>query len=74
MAFHARYKLLLMAYNQKETRALGRLLGEARGKAFQEVLFAYEEGFLRATEKPYRLGGPWADALLHAFGPFQEGT
>jgi uncharacterized protein YbgA (DUF1722 family)/uncharacterized protein YbbK (DUF523 family) len=72
MAFHARYKLLLMAYNQKETRALGRLLGEARGKAFQEVLRAYEAGFLRATEKPYRLGA-MADALLHAFGYFKKG-
>ena len=71
MAFHARYKLLLMAYNQKETRALGRLLGEARGKAFQEVLRAYEAGFLRATEKPYRLGA-MADALLHAFGHFKK--
>ena len=72
MAFHARYKLLLMAYSQKEARALGRLLGEARGKAFQEVLRAYEEGFLRATERPYRLGA-MADALLHAFGYFKKG-
>jgi len=72
MAFHARYKLLLMAHSQKEARALGRLLGEARGKAFQEVLRAYEEGFLRATERPYRLGA-MADALLHAFGYFKKG-
>ena len=54
MAFHARYKLLLLAYNQKEARAL-----------------AYEEGFLRATERPWRLGA-MADALLHAFGFFKK--
>ncbi|MGC8875766.1 YbgA family protein [Thermus sp.] len=70
-AFHARYKLLLMAYSQKEARALGRLLAEARGRPFSEVQRTYEEGFLRATERPYRLGA-MADALLHAFGYFKR--
>ncbi|BBL83461.1 hypothetical protein TthAA37_23290 (plasmid) [Thermus thermophilus] len=71
MAFHARYKLLLLAYNQKEARALGRLLAGARGRPFPEVHGAYEEGFLRATERPWRLGA-MADALLHAFGHFKK--
>ena len=71
MAFHARYKLLLLAYNQKEARALGRLLAGARGRPFPEVHGAYEEGFLRATERPWRLGA-MADALLHAFGFFKK--
>ncbi|WP_347240226.1 DUF523 and DUF1722 domain-containing protein [Thermus sp.] len=70
-AFHARYKLLLLAYSQKEARALGRLLAEARGRPFSEVQRTYEEGFLRATERPYRLGA-MADALLHAFGHFKK--
>ena len=70
MAFHARYKLLLLAYNQKEARALGRLLAGAKGRPFPEVHGAYEEGFLRATERPWRLGA-MADALLHAFGHFK---
>lgn len=70
-AFHARYKLLLMAYSQKEARALGRFLAEAQGRPFPEVHRAYEEGFLRATERPYRLGA-MADALLHAFGHFKK--
>jgi len=71
MAFHARYKLLLLAYNQKEARALGRLLAGAKGRPFPEVHGAYEEGFLRATERPWRLGA-MADALLHAFGHFKK--
>ncbi|ETN88581.1 YbgA family protein [Thermus sp. NMX2.A1] len=71
MAFHARYKLLLMAYNQKEARALGRLLAGAKGRPFPKVHGAYEEGFLRATERPWRLGA-MADALLHAFGHFKK--
>ncbi|WP_284119653.1 DUF1722 domain-containing protein, partial [Klebsiella pneumoniae] len=36
-----------------------------------EVLRAYEEGFLRATDRPYRLGA-MADALLHAFGHYKR--
>ncbi|KGQ21847.1 YbgA family protein [Thermus filiformis] len=71
MAFHARYKLLLLAHSPKEARALGRLLGEAKGRPFPEVLRAYEEGFLRATRLPFRLP-PMADALLHAFGHFKR--
>ena len=71
MAFHARYKLLLMAYNQKEARALGRLLAGAKGRPFPEVRGAYEEGFLRATGRLWRLGA-MADALLHAFGYFKK--
>ncbi|MEZ0322118.1 MAG: DUF523 and DUF1722 domain-containing protein [Thermus sp.] len=71
MGFHARYKLLLMAYSQVAMRALGRLLAEAKGRPFSEVRQAYEEGFLRATRLPYRLG-PMADALLHAFGYFKK--
>lgn len=70
-AFHARYKLLLLAYNQAGARALGRLLAEAEGKPYPEVRRAYEDGFLKATRLPFRLG-PMADALLHAFGYFKK--
>ncbi|MGM8838621.1 MULTISPECIES: DUF1722 domain-containing protein [Thermus] len=72
MAFHARYKLLLLAYHQGEARQLGRLLAEAKGRPFPEVRRVYEEGFLRATRLPFRLG-PMADTLLHAFGYFKKG-
>jgi uncharacterized protein YbgA (DUF1722 family) len=71
MAFHARYKLLLLAHSPKEARVLGRLLGEAKGRPFPEILQAYEEGFLRATRLPFRLP-PMADALVHAFGHFKR--
>ena len=62
---------LIAPYNQKEARALGRLLAGAKGRPFPEVHGAYEEGFLRATERPWRLGA-MADALLHAFGHFKK--
>lgn len=71
MAFHARYKLLLMAYSQKEAMDLGRLLAGAKGRPFPEVRRAYEEEFLRATERLWRLG-TMTDALLHAFGHFKK--
>ncbi|WP_018462060.1 YbgA family protein [Thermus oshimai] len=65
MAFHARYKLLLLAYDPQAARDLGRLL--ARSASFLEAKRAYREGFLRATAKLPR-PGRMADALLHAFG------
>lgn len=71
MAFHARYKLLLHAHQQAGTKALGRLLAGARGRPFLEVRQAYEEGFLRVTQLPFRLPA-MADALLHAFGYFKK--
>ncbi|MFN3179290.1 MAG: YbgA family protein [Thermus sp.] len=72
MDFHARYKLLLHAHHQAATKALGRLLAEAKGKPFGQVRQAYEEGFLRATRTLFRLPA-MADALLHAFGYFKRG-
>ncbi len=71
-AFHARYKLLLMAYSPKGQRALGRLLGEARGRDFLGVRRAYEEGFLSYTQKP-PTPAAWANALEHAYGYFKGG-
>lgn len=71
MDFHARYKLLLQAHQQVGARALGRLLGEAQGRSFEEVRQAYEQGFLQVTRLPFRLPA-MADALLHAFGYFKR--
>lgn len=69
--FHARYKLLLQAHQQVGAKALGRLLGEAQGRSFEEVRQAYEQGFLQVTRLPFRLPA-MADALLHAFGYFKR--
>ncbi|WP_352413435.1 DUF523 and DUF1722 domain-containing protein [Thermus sp.] len=71
-AFHARYKLLLMAQSPKETLALGRLIAQGHKTAFPQVLARYQEGFLRATLHPPRPGG-LANALQHAFGYFKRG-
>ncbi len=71
MDFHAQYKLLLMAYSQKETRFLGRLLAEASNRDFPQVRPVYEEGFLRATRLPFRFPA-MTNALLHALGYFKK--
>lgn len=71
MSFHARYKLLLLAYHQQEARRLGKLLAEAKKADFPNVLPIYEEGFLRATRVPFRYPA-MTNALLHAFGYFKN--
>lgn len=71
-AFHARYKLLLMAHSPKDTQALGRLLAAGHQAPFPEVLAQYREGFLKATLHPPKPGG-LANALQHAFGHFKRG-
>lgn len=70
MSFHAKYKLLLLAYHQEEVRSLGRLLAEARASDFPKVLPVYKDGFLRATRLPFRLPA-MTNTLLHAFGYFK---
>lgn len=59
MAFHARYKLLLMAYSQKEARALGRLLGRSGGRPSRRRF-----GPMRRASSGPRSGptawGPWS--------------
>ena len=50
--FQARYKLLLMAYDQDVMRELGRTAAEAGSRPFGEVVETYQEGLARALEEP----------------------
>ncbi|MEJ2370485.1 MAG: DUF523 and DUF1722 domain-containing protein, partial [Gemmatimonadales bacterium] len=45
--FHARYKFVLMAYDQTRMRELGRLVANGRGTAFQDLVAAYREAVAR---------------------------
>ncbi|MFN3412698.1 MAG: YbgA family protein [Thermoanaerobaculum sp.] len=71
MTFHARYKLLLLAHHQEETRFMGRLLAQAKARDFPNLRPVYEERFLHALRFPFRVPA-MANALLHAFGYFKE--
>lgn len=67
--FHARHKLLLLAYRETSMRALGRLV--AGTSPFGEKLSRYREGFGEALgELP--APGPHANVLEHAMGHFKR--
>jgi uncharacterized protein YbgA (DUF1722 family)/uncharacterized protein YbbK (DUF523 family) len=67
VAFHARHKLLLMAYRQNEMRSLGRLVANAEGRPFREVLSEYVTGFSHALSRAPRAVSA-INVLQHAFG------
>lgn len=67
VAFHAKHKLLLMAYHQTEMRALGRLVANAEGRQPQEISKEYAVGFARALARPPRRASA-VNVLQHAFG------
>ncbi|WP_322799329.1 DUF523 and DUF1722 domain-containing protein [Thermoflexus sp.] len=67
MAFHARYKFLLMAYNQEALRELGRTLANPDRLPMQEISRRYLAGFRAALLFPPRRPS-MANALMHGFG------
>jgi uncharacterized protein YbgA (DUF1722 family)/uncharacterized protein YbbK (DUF523 family) len=71
VAFHSRNKHLLMAYNQKEMRLLGRMVSNPGKARFDELMSEYEEHFnLALARKPRRPST--ANVLMHALGYFKE--
>lgn len=71
VAFHTRYKLVLMAYDQEAMRSLGRVVANEEGRPFPEVMETYRKGFAEALEQPptYR---PVVNVLQHAAGHFKD--
>jgi uncharacterized protein YbgA (DUF1722 family)/uncharacterized protein YbbK (DUF523 family) len=63
--FHARHKLLLMAYRETSLRALGRLVAKGGSRAEYGAGFA---AALAELPKP----GPHANVLEHAMGYFKD--
>ena len=70
--FHARYKYVLLAHQERGLRELGRLVAGIADLPWTEALTRYRDGFARALARPARLGGH-VNALQHMFGPISEG-
>ena len=71
VAFHTRYKLVLMAHSPSGQRALGRLLADMGGE-FDRLAGAYRRGFAEALAKPASHGAH-INTIQHAQGYFKEG-
>lgn len=72
VAFHARYKLLLMALGEARLRKLGRIVANAERLPPREVFRRYRAEFQDALRRPLRRPSA-ANALLHAFGYVSDG-
>jgi len=70
--FHARNKFLLMAYNQNQLRALGRIVANHPKRPWPEVVAAYENRFAAALVRP---AAPLAhiNVLMHTLGYVSRG-
>jgi uncharacterized protein YbgA (DUF1722 family)/uncharacterized protein YbbK (DUF523 family) len=69
--FHAANKLLLMAYNQRKMRELGRIVANGDRLPAAIILQRYRECFAVALSKAPRHVSP-VNALMHAFGYFKK--
>ena len=69
--FHSINKLLLMAYNQKEMRALGRVVATTQKLGFEEVARAYRDRFQAALARPPRYTSV-INVFEHASGYFSK--
>ncbi len=71
--FHAQEKLLLLAYDERALRGLGRLVAEASASDAGRVAEAYVEGFLAALAGPPSRGRH-VNVLLHMLGHLRDGA
>jgi uncharacterized protein YbgA (DUF1722 family)/uncharacterized protein YbbK (DUF523 family) len=69
--FQAEHKLLLMAYNQKEMRLLGRIVANHEKRTSSEVLALYESHLHNALARPGRYTSH-INVLMHAMGYFSR--
>lgn len=72
VSFHADNKLLLMAYNQGELKAMGNIVANREKRPPGEVLEDYREHLLQALAKPPRYTAG-INVLMHALGYFKQG-
>lgn len=71
LEFHQRYKYILMVYNQKEARFLGKLLASYNKKNKKEILENYTYHFYRSFFK-IPSSKSYINTLLHIYGYFKE--
>ncbi len=69
--FQADNKLLLMAYNQKEFRIMGRIVANHEKKPASHVFTEYETHLLSALAKTPRYTS-YVNVLMHAMGHFSD--
>ncbi len=69
--FHSENKLLLMAYNQKELRELGRIVASPDKKKIDEVYEGYERHLSAALSKASSYPSN-INVLMHAMGYFKK--
>jgi uncharacterized protein YbgA (DUF1722 family)/uncharacterized protein YbbK (DUF523 family) len=67
--FQAENKLLLMAYSQKELRALGQIVANPDRRPFDQVVADYETHLHAALARPPTCGAH-VNVLMHALGYF----
>jgi uncharacterized protein YbgA (DUF1722 family)/uncharacterized protein YbbK (DUF523 family) len=70
--FHAKYKLLLMGYNQSAMRKMGKLIAGTNNKEFRSVISEYKEQFYYCFSKLPRINSH-VNVLMHAMGYFKSG-
>jgi uncharacterized protein YbgA (DUF1722 family) len=70
--YQARNKLLLMSYNQKEMRILGKIVANPEKKALPAVFGEYEAHLRAALAKPPKYTSN-INVLMHALGYFKDG-
>ena len=71
ISFHSKNKFLMMAYNQKEMRILGRILANQEKSRFQETVSQYEGNLFNAFMKPARKTS-YINVLMHSLGFFSD--
>jgi uncharacterized protein YbgA (DUF1722 family)/uncharacterized protein YbbK (DUF523 family) len=69
--FQADNKLLLMSYNQKELKALGKIVANPGKRPFDQVIADYEPHMHAALARPQRCGSH-VNVLMHALGYFSD--
>lgn len=72
VAFHARHKLLLMAYREAALRRLGRLVADGAARPLAELVAAYRALLAQALAQPARASAH-VNVLMHAMGYFKRG-
>jgi uncharacterized protein YbgA (DUF1722 family)/uncharacterized protein YbbK (DUF523 family) len=70
--YHARNKLLLMSYNQKEMRILGAIVANRERKSPPAVFGEYEAHLRAALARPPKYTSN-INVLMHALGYFKDG-
>lgn len=69
--FHSESKMLLMSYNQKEMRILGRIVANFEKKSVDELIKDYEEHLLSAFKQMPKYTSN-INVLMHGLGYFSD--